>query len=72
MITLSDFNQPLVKKAEMIPWDKIEEKYAKQTGELSSAHLLTIPSSKVNSPTKVYTNFLQGFLLLTLSHISAK
>ena len=40
-----------VKKAEMIPWDKIEEKYAKQTGELSSAHLLTVPSSKVNSPT---------------------
>lgn len=38
-ITFSDFNQPLgmkmnannrwVKKAEMIPWDKIEEKYAK-------------------------------------------
>lgn len=37
-ITFSDFNQPLgmkmnannrwVKKAEMIPWDKIEEKYA--------------------------------------------
>ena len=38
-ITFSDFNQPLgmkmnennrwVKKAEMIPWDKIEEKYSK-------------------------------------------
>ncbi len=44
----------------MIPWDKIEEKYAKHTGELSSAHLLTIPSSKLTARHKVYTNFLWG------------
>ena len=43
-ITFSDFNQPLgmkmnannrwVKKAEMIPWDKIEEKYAWRRGRI--------------------------------------
>ena len=55
-ITFSDFNQPLgmkmnannrwVKKAEMIPWDKIEEKYAKQTQNMQS--------KPMNSPLHIY------------------